>query len=283
MARQAVTVLDVITEQQQILHLPLWSKLRGCGPETAVYSDQPIQQWPGESLITAFGRHAAGSNLDARRTNATLMTASKRQKRKRKTFAATTRTSHSFPISDEDSSDGPDRRRPPAPGGHDDDDDNKDDDDTKDDKDTKATDDTAEAKVSSNDRAPEGTDHHDGQAPSRSPEHPDLGQPGHLSPQTRDDKDQEHGNLRLPTPSGPAPPLAADPPDGAPPRPPNLRPPLPRPTPRRQPSRPPTSAEAELRYRKAQANPPAIPKQDECPAAPVRGSATPFPTDARHA
>ena len=32
----AVTVLDVITEQQQILHLPLWSELPGCGPETAV-------------------------------------------------------------------------------------------------------------------------------------------------------------------------------------------------------------------------------------------------------
>ena len=209
----------MITEQHQILHLPLWSELHGCGPETAVYSDQPIQQRQGESLITAFGRHAAGSNLDARRTNATLMTASKRHTRKRKTFAAVTVTAHSFPISDGDSSDRLDHRRPPPPGGHDDDDDNDDDDDTKDGKDTKASDadDKEEAPMSSNDRAPEGTDHHDGQAPSRSPEQPDLGQPGHLPPQTRGGKDQEHGNLRLPTPSGPAPPLAADPPNGAPP------------------------------------------------------------------
>ena len=114
----AVTVLDVITEQQQILHLPLWSELPGCRPETAIYSDQPIQQRQGESLITAFGRQAAGSNLDARRTNATLMTASKRHTRKRKTFAATTRTTRSFSKPDGDSSDGPNRRRPPAPGWH---------------------------------------------------------------------------------------------------------------------------------------------------------------------
>ena len=63
-------------------------------------------------MVTAFGRHAAGNNLDARRSNAILMTASKRHTHKRKTFAATTRTAHSFPIPDGDSSDGPDRRRP---------------------------------------------------------------------------------------------------------------------------------------------------------------------------
>jgi hypothetical protein len=81
--------------------------------------------------------------------------------------------------------------------------------------------------MTSDDRAPEGTDHHDGQAPSRSPEQPDLGQPGHLPSHTRDGEDQEPGNTRLPTTSGPAPPLAADPPAGAPPRPPIVRPPSP--------------------------------------------------------
>ena len=93
----AEIALDVIVEQRQILHLPLWSALQGCGPKTAIFSARPIDQRPGESLITAFGRHAAGRNLEARRTDASRMTASKRHRRKRKTFIAMPNIAPSFP------------------------------------------------------------------------------------------------------------------------------------------------------------------------------------------
>jgi hypothetical protein len=179
------------------------------------------------------------------------MTASKRHKRQRKTFAATTRTARSFPISDGDSSDGPDRRRPPAPGWHGPDDD--------DDKDY---------------NAPEGTDRHDGQAPSRSPDHPDPGQTGRLPPHASDGMDQKPSSTRPPTPSDPAPPPAADPPAGAPPRPTILRPPSLARRPggnqaARRPQPRPSSAIAKHKLGK-----PALPKQDDCTVAPVRRSAT---------
>ena len=81
-------VLGMIQALQGSLQLPIWGGIPDCGDDTAIPSADPIAPRPGESLITAFGRHAAGRGHDSRRTDPALLAASRRHTRKRKAFLA---------------------------------------------------------------------------------------------------------------------------------------------------------------------------------------------------
>ena len=98
---------------QRSLQLPIWAAIPGCSDVTAILSADPIAPLPGESLITAFGRHAAGRSHDNRRTNTVLMAPSKRRTRNRKVFSAGPNQARSFPLTDSDASADPEHRRPP--------------------------------------------------------------------------------------------------------------------------------------------------------------------------
>ena len=126
-------VLGMIQALQGSLQLPVWGGIPDCGDDTAIPSADPIAPRPGESLITAFGRHAAGRGHDSRRTDPALIAASRRHTRKRKAFLAGPNQTRSFPIPDSDASEDPGCRRHPrgddSDEGPDDDEDMNDDDD----------------------------------------------------------------------------------------------------------------------------------------------------------
>ena len=103
----------MIQALQGSLQLPVWGGIPDCGDDTAIPSADPIAPRPGESLITAFGRHAAGRGHDSRRTDPALIAASRRHTRKRKAFLAGPNQTRSFPIPDSDASEDPECRRHP--------------------------------------------------------------------------------------------------------------------------------------------------------------------------
>ena len=107
-------VLGMIQALQGSLQLPVWDGLPDCGDDTAILSEDPIAPRLGESLITAFGRHAAGRGHDSRRTDPALLTPARRHTRKRKTFTTGPNQTRSFPLSDSDASADPEPRRPPS-------------------------------------------------------------------------------------------------------------------------------------------------------------------------
>ena len=109
-------VLGMIQALQGSLHLPVWGGIPDCGDDTAILSEDPIAPRLGESLIAAFGRHAAGRGHDSRRTDPALLAASKRHTRKRKTFAPEPNQTRSFPLPDSDASEDHECRRPPSDG-----------------------------------------------------------------------------------------------------------------------------------------------------------------------